>query len=493
VNAELDARASLRRWLPLPALLAAVAGYYFLFFLPPRLVGANEADRYYHLGLSRLIAESGLLRVLPQVEDLGWGRYFPDKEFLFHALTGLAWKIGGQTATLMLVPLLGLAIVATPSLAMPRALSGARGAANIAFFLAFNVVFLFRLTLLRPHLLAILFFCMLVAGLLRGRQWLSVLGAAGFALSYHALYVPCFAIAVAALVPWPGQRHRRWLYPAAALVVAVVVNPYFPGSLVMGWQHLKLALGILLPPAWTGGAELHTTPGEFLYFFGFLPVFVAIAGVAAYRLRARGALSPERVFLLGLTALLVVLSLKSARATEYAIPCAILLAAELATFAERGRALVAAAALLVLMQGHAAYTYFSDVWSRPQGDATGFYLDAIARIPPEPRGAKVFNCEWEAGSYLLYARPDLRFVDLLEPALLWYAAPGKYVARLRLAAGLDPQPAQTLEKLFDTDYILCANPGLVTQMRNDPSRFRELGASDEPTLVHAFRLQDPPR
>ena len=67
---------------------AAMAVYYWLLFFPPRLVGSNDPDRYYHLGLAAITAEHGLPATLPQVEDLGWGNYFPDKEFLFHALTG---------------------------------------------------------------------------------------------------------------------------------------------------------------------------------------------------------------------------------------------------------------------------------------------------------------------------------------------------------------------------------------------------------------------
>ncbi len=49
--------------------------------------GSNDPVRYHHLALSRLSSEQGLLRTLPQIEDLGWGQYFPDKEFLFHVLT----------------------------------------------------------------------------------------------------------------------------------------------------------------------------------------------------------------------------------------------------------------------------------------------------------------------------------------------------------------------------------------------------------------------
>lgn len=63
----------------LGALVAAVmALYYFVLFFPPRLAGASEPDRYHHIGLSKLIAAQGVIKTLPQVEDLGWGLYFLD-------------------------------------------------------------------------------------------------------------------------------------------------------------------------------------------------------------------------------------------------------------------------------------------------------------------------------------------------------------------------------------------------------------------------------
>ena len=88
----------------------AMSAYYYVFFMPPRWVGYNDPDRFYHLGLSRLISTQGLLRTLPQAEDLGWGHYFPDKEFLFHVFTGAADWVGGPVAVLALVPMFGIAI-----------------------------------------------------------------------------------------------------------------------------------------------------------------------------------------------------------------------------------------------------------------------------------------------------------------------------------------------------------------------------------------------
>ena len=56
-------------WLPLitpfvdgmldDASLARLAAYYAAFHLPPRLVGSNDPDRYFHLALARIVAQFG--------------------------------------------------------------------------------------------------------------------------------------------------------------------------------------------------------------------------------------------------------------------------------------------------------------------------------------------------------------------------------------------------------------------------------------------------
>ena len=49
----------------------AIGAFYWFYFLPPRLLGSSDPDRYYHLGLSRLIAADGLPRLLRlHAEDL---------------------------------------------------------------------------------------------------------------------------------------------------------------------------------------------------------------------------------------------------------------------------------------------------------------------------------------------------------------------------------------------------------------------------------------
>jgi hypothetical protein len=479
-------------WAFAAATAAAMALYYFVLYYPPILLGSNDPDRYYHLALSRMMVEhGGLLRVLPQVEDLGWGRYFPDKEFLFHALGGTAYWLAGADGVLAIPPLCGIAVALCLYWVLLRVLSPARAALLVAPVLLTSCAFLFRLSILRPHLLAILCFCLLLAALLRGRPWLAAVATAGFALAYHALYIPVIVLVVSACVRWedPQRARRCMVFALCGLVVGVIVNPYFPSTLLMTLEHLKIALGVGLPPGLQSGTELQPIrASDFIDWFPLLPIALA----AALWVRRREAIPGQAAafrFLCLLAVVLSALCLKSSRAAEYAIPTAVLLLGH-ALSRLPTRAMVATVALVLAAQAHAAWVYYDDSFNRPQGGDSGWYFSAISKLPAEPRGAKVFNCEWATGSYLLLARPDLRFVDLLEPAFLWQVDRPKYVRRQNLEFGADPDPRRTLREVFHADYVVCANKGLVRQMRADPRHFEALPPVEPDEPLQSFRIRN---
>ena len=85
-------KAKLRRWMAPFLAYAAISCIFslwlrFSYFSP-------DPDRLYQLSLSREVALRGLvLPNLPQAEDIGWADYFPDKEFGYHALTGLGFSL----------------------------------------------------------------------------------------------------------------------------------------------------------------------------------------------------------------------------------------------------------------------------------------------------------------------------------------------------------------------------------------------------------------
>jgi hypothetical protein len=345
--------------------------------------------------------------------------------------------------------------------------------------------------MLRPHLLAILFFCLLVVGILRSRAWLVFLAAAGYALSYHAFYI----VGLVAAVAWMYRRRlgsgnaRGWFWCLAGLVVGVVVNPYFPSNLLMSWLHVQLALGIGIAPGSGDSVEL-IQPGweNFLLIYGFVFAGLLTTAIAIKLRAARDTKSAELEFLFVLTLLLAVLGAKSLRAMEYAVPALVMLIGHGAQ-ATRWRWWIPINLMVLLAcHGYAARIYYRENWRQPEEGGFAMYSAAISGIPADAAGKKVFNCEWESGAYLLLERPDLHFVDLLEPAFLWRVSPQKYLARRTLVLGGYSNPQQVLRAVFRADYVLCHSPALIRQMEADPQHFILVrGAANNPVRLFTVR------
>lgn len=477
------------------AVIAAIGGYYAVYFLPPRLLGALDPDRYYHIAISRLTAQEGLLRVLPQVEDLGWGRYFPDKEFLFHALTGAAYWLGGVAGVLAVVPLLGLAIVLCLYAEISR-VTRPLAATMIAIVVPLiTAAFLFRLSLLRPHLLAVFWFCLLLVFILRDKPRWAAVAAGLFALSYHAFFIVILVAASAWLVRDRTVRFSRqaWVWTLAGLTAGLVLNPYFPSNLGMGAVHLKLALGLGDVPHFDEGFELRPFGAKkLLLSYGFL-AFAVVAAWATVRPRWRD----DRPLVRGLWFLLVVtggfwiLGIKSPRAMEYATPACMLLLGYATALSQWRLWWPAMLAASMVIQGYVAQLHYISQW-QPSLSAYGTYAAVLEQVPRRPGGFKVFNCDWESGSFILMARPDLRFVDLLEPSLLWNASRDKYVVRTGLRTGAFDNPRFLLRGLFKADYVICAAPKLIGQMDARPEDFTSApGTKGEEVRLFAVRPGDP--
>lgn len=455
--------------------------------------GSNDPDRFYHLALSRLSSEQGLLRSLPQVEDLGWGQYFPDKEFLFHVLTAAGYRLNGDAGALAVIPLLGVGIVGLLYLTLRREIPPWKAALVTLFPVLVTTVFLYRLMLLRPHVLAIFFFCLLLAAILQRQRLLAVLAVFGFVLSYHAFYVPLLCI----LLAWPLRRtvvrpDGLWLgWMLTALLAGLLLNPYFPSNLEMAFTHARIALGAGLPPGLDAGVEVQALPlRQFVVRYDYLVLGAGLAlGSYALGVYRGGTQRLEYRYLLGVTLAFTLLSVQSSRAAEYAIPALILLTGYSLRHFDSVKSTLAVCLCCAGLQWsdtHAAYHKMLTADLQFNGR---LYMQVLDLLPPEAAGKKVFNCEWAFSPYLFYSRPQLRFVDILDPTLLWVHDPAKYLVRQRLIAGQSTQPADDLRQVFDTDYVFCTTDALLAQMRADPANFAPVAETRTRPVVALYEVR----
>ena len=145
--------------------------------------------------------------------------------------------------------------------------------------------------------------------------------------------------------------------------------------------------------------------------------------------------------------------------------------------------------VLLAVEGYSAKNYYVEMWSESQQGISGWYFAASSLIPEEAEGKKVFNCQWDAGSYIFYLRPKMRFVDLLDPSLLWYASPEKYTVRQGLISGAYRDPHLVLREVFGADYVLCGSPELNRQMVADKQHFVPIEGTEPMGPLRVFAVR----
>jgi hypothetical protein len=483
--------------------LAAV----LISFLRIKVISQGDPDRYYHIELSRLTAQSGqlFLRSLPQVEDLGWGTDFVDKEFLFHIFTTLGYRAGGEVGveyTSFLFVLLSLLLFygyAITRISIPAAIA--------ATVLVFSNPFLAaRLPLLRPHTLAVLMFLLLNVTVLLRKPRLTGLACFLFVLSYHAFYVPMacmLAVFVFSVLDEPVEA-RSWrrlsLFGLFGSVAGVLANPYFPGNVALAMIHARIPELMQTDlKAATFGEELFPVRADmhFLLFHGpLIAVFIAIFALGVDLAQRSSAVKASRVrliYLLSVALFFLAVSFQIARAGEYLVPaCGLILVVVVERWAQFRKITAAVLCIAAIAQTILMANLLKGNLRTSNDDRVRETFKAIAALPAEAKGSKVFNCEWDRAPYLFYMRPDVRFVDILDPSLLYFENVGAYRSREQLHNGTVADAYGLIHDAFKADYVLCGDQGINAQLRTDPG-FQQIyptvfSVTQSPIVLSLFRV-----
>jgi len=303
-----------------------------------------DPDAFYHIKISQLIAERGLITSFPWLWFTTLKDNFTDHHLFFHLLmTPFVIFGNGVIGAKFLAVLLAAGFVSLSVWLMRRL--GVKWPELFSLLMLLNASFVFRLSLVKAIPLSLIIFFLGLYLMFRHQTRGLFLASAIFVWAYGGWPITIVAaithagvsslINVAARFKtgwWKALKlfireifRREQLNILAAVfggsLIGLVINPYFPQNLYFYWQQV-VQIGLFnLNETIAVGAEWYPLSiFDFLGGSSLIFIFLVIAivwGVIYWRRVPRPAMT-----MLILTALFFVMTLKSNRYIEYFVPAA---------------------------------------------------------------------------------------------------------------------------------------------------------------------------
>lgn len=452
----------------------------------------SDADTAYHAAVGQLIHRHGILQSFPWTPMSWLAEHYADKELLFHLFfvpfSGLGWI----TASKIVGTVAGAAVLMASYLVL-RA-EGIRLAPLWALLpLAVSSGFLYRFALVRPHLLSIALTVVVLWAASRGRLRILALAAFVYPWAYVAWMLPLLLAGVAEMARVAGGERPRWkpaAVAAAAMIAGVAVHPNAGNLLRFTWLQI---FGALVSNVWGGrqGLEMGTefSPFSWSQWTELLLLTSAIAGVALFvAFRQRRISDVPLAFALA-TLVFGMLTVRTARFTEYFVPLSVLaLALALHTLRSPSFRFAPVALLVIalLYQGREEAALLARLREWPNRIPS--YVAKVMRAGI-PVGAQVFTCEWGLTGNLMLALPDRRFLVALDPTFFQAKDPELYKLWYSMTRRPPREVAQIVRERFGARYVACffddqfrefnerlaSEPGVRTLLVSDDWNVYDLG------------------
>jgi hypothetical protein len=440
-------------------LAAAVAMVTFFVFAHAllELPSLPDTDSYYHLAVARLYAEQGF------VDQLEWARFsvmhhgFGDKEPLFHALLiPFDSATGGRLAVALLNALLAGVVTFLAVGAI-----GAWGALVAPLLFLTAPYFWSRTIRLRPEVLSVTLMILVIYAAARRRPWLAGACAMAFALTH----TPWHALAGLAVI-WLLMT-REWRTTAAiigGIALGLLVHPNFPFNLKI-W-YLQNVVSIQRGAILGMSTENVRPPIPLLLAHNAGWFFIAAAALLLAR-PWREKASREAMFFAIPAFVFAVMQLLWERMSTYFFPIATL-AIVFWCGARLSRWLLPIALLAIAITMPFALRSAHSLSTRLPADVERDWSELAKHIPP---GAKVV-ASWGATDAYVFFAPQGRYLNVLDPAMMFEKNPRAYWAHRAVLDGTEPDLARVTKTILDSDYIAFpkweATPLLMERVAHDP-------------------------
>lgn len=462
----------------------------------------TDPDYYYHVALSQQIATQGFPETVPQVKGIGWDVLFTDKEYLYHVITRFFYSFFGE-AGLRATPLVFGAISTIIITFQAIKNLGLRIFWVPLVFILLEPYFLRRMVMVRPQTLAVLLFIVILVAFINQRKYLLLIASAFFSLSYHGLQIPGFLIAAAfftALVS-NTQYMKLSLFCMAGLIIGSLVHPYFPGNVTILKQIVDIVFDIASNNATNGsvqyGGELMPWNTPKWLNHSLLPGLILVLGFFCIGSLSQSPKTDQKedhallMFLSVSFCFFLAASLLMPRGQEYLIPTgALLLIQILKHIPVSATALVACFSIAQFVVVKPEYRL---MFSQPENvQKVNMIFSALDTLPKD-ESAHVLNCNWSHSPYLMYKRPLMSFVDILDPSFLVLANPSLHAAREDMKKGEVSDLHFLMKHVFKAKYMFCDDKKINADFDKDPHFqrvFPDVPISQSKTTHAIFKLKD---
>ena len=420
--------------------------------------GFGDPDAFYHAKMSALLWQQGPLHAFPWLDLTLFGQHFADLHFLYHVIvapfTAAFGIFGGLHAAnaLLVAVMLTVFYLCLRRLKLPYA-------AFWTALLAVTYPFLFRALLGKATPLALLLYVAGLCAAWKRKPWLLAGIAFILALSYSGWLYLAGSVALLALgqasyrivVEDEAWRHvvKTGLWPEslcafAGALLGMLAHPNFPQDFILGWTQV-FTIGLLTPFGHVvmGEEWLPTSISQLIVSYAPWLIFMLL-GLSGFFLAPREPVDRDRAQLLvslgWIFSVVLALTLKSRRNTEYLAPVTALWCAALWSHVDVGKWRSGFSASLESLGrfwrktlpgvigiccGVLVFKYIWVIWTNfhPPNYPYDIYRVSISAISARARpGDRVFHSSWDEFPMLFAADDRLKYVSGLDPTFLYVAS-----------------------------------------------------------------------
>lgn len=429
-----------------------------------------DPDGFYHGVVALEYWQHGIMRSFPWLPLTFLADHFADQHLLYHwllaPLTGLAGTFWGTKIGIAVFGALAVAVFWYTLHELK-----VRPAWWHVALLVGTPAFLLRLSLAKALPLSLVCFCAGIV-LLTKRHSKGLLALTAIYVWTYGAW-PLFVVLVALYdaVHWWQTRARPlapWVLLGAA--VGLLIHPHTPHTLWFFWrQTIEIALQPI--PANVVGTEWLPYQAD-RYLPVMRPFLLAVAAtivlvVTRWPLVRDRAKEPLRIALSITACLLLIASWMASRYVEYAVPLgtialALWLTPLYETLSQRIQRTLQVTVLVVILLAAPSYARIAQRTLAGGHPATEF--TAVSQWAREhiPAHTILFNIRWDHFPILLAHDASRPYGSGLDPR---FFSPEQFAAWEGIYLRTDPDPAQTLRKVFNIRYVLVTGADTVRVMQ----------------------------